>query len=175
MSGVGGSSDQIRTLLDKQELHELLARLASAFDRYDIRSLRSLFDADATVDYGFFAGAATKACDLFEESGSVLLRCLHSMSNELFTVDGDHATGQSYVVALVTERAEGGAVDRVVAGRYLDRFVRRDGRWLVSYRSFVLDWTTSQPSLVEPLAPGAKPAPGVGTRDLNDPVYAFMK
>ena len=38
-----------------------------------------------------------------------------------------------------------GLEDLIIAGRYLDRYERRDDVWKIAYRSEVVDWTRSEP------------------------------
>ena len=35
--------------------------------------------------------------------------------------------------------------ERLTGGRYVDRFERRDGRWRIAERTFVLDWMRTRP------------------------------
>ena len=57
------------------------------------------------------------------------------------------------------------------AGRYVDRFERRDGEWRIARRTVVHDWSRQLPTAPEslglPLAGFAQ-----GRRDRTDPVYA---
>ncbi|OYZ42262.1 MAG: hypothetical protein B7Y31_05300, partial [Novosphingobium sp. 16-62-11] len=37
----------------------------------------------------------------------------------------------------------------LTGGRYIDRYQRRDGKWLIHSRTFVADWSHSHPSTME--------------------------
>ena len=37
----------------------------------------------------------------------------------------------------------------LTGGRYIDRYVKRDGKWLILSRTFVADWSHSHPSTME--------------------------
>lgn len=58
------------------------------------------------------------------------------------------------VVALYVVKSDTGFDDLIVAGRYLDRYERRDGVWKMTYRSERVDWSRTTPT--------------------NDPYYELM-
>ena len=67
------------------------------------------------------------------------------------------------MVARAKEK-DGTETDRVVFGRYLDRWARQDGRWLIAERKCIVDMSNT--------LPGAAPWLTVnGRRDRNDPSY----
>jgi hypothetical protein len=55
--------------------------------------------------------------------------------------DGDVALGEVYFQAFHRLVADGRERDLFVAGRYVDRYERRDGAWKIAHRSEVNDWT----------------------------------
>ena len=56
MSSTDVSQSALRTLLDKQEITELLARYCRAIDRLDEELLRSVYRPDGYDDHMNFAG-----------------------------------------------------------------------------------------------------------------------
>jgi hypothetical protein len=65
---------------------------------------------------------------------------MHNLSNILIEVDGDVARCESYVNVIVRIPQEaGGAIDWLHAGRYVDRFERRNGEWRIAHRTVVYD------------------------------------
>lgn len=131
---------------DKLACAELVYSLARGLDRCDEALLRSLFHDDATDDHGGFKGSAA---DFVTWALSLLVqmeRTQHCISNVLINVDGDRAVGESYFVAHHDlADAEGNPAHMIAAGRYLDRFERRDGTWKISHRLAVFDWNSWQP------------------------------
>ncbi|MEO8813321.1 MAG: nuclear transport factor 2 family protein [Caulobacteraceae bacterium] len=142
----------IGELLDKQACAELVWRLARGIDRVDEALLRSVFHPDATDDHGVFAGTAAAFVDWVLPVLRTMRRTQHFIGNVLIEVDGDRARGESYFIAHHTIGGEAGGDGTVpdgfsiAAGRYLDRFERRDGTWLIGHRQAVYDWSSSAPS-----------------------------
>jgi hypothetical protein len=99
-----------------------------------------------------------------------LERCFHSVANAWFQVNGDDAVGESYVIAVATA----GGNDVMTSGRYIDAYQRRDGVWKFKSRSFVIDWSSTQPTSYE--SGGMYAALSTrGSYGRGDPVYAFRK
>jgi hypothetical protein len=132
---------RMEILLAKQDLAELCAAYSRAVDRLDEAALVELFHPDAIIDSGVLRGDP----QFFAREFAAWVRrharvVYHAVGNHCFAVDGDKATGESYVIA-VARLLEGHDTERDVltAGRYLDCFERRDGKWRFSERRFVLD------------------------------------
>ncbi len=123
-------------LAAREQIRETVARYAHLVDRGRIDELVLLFAEDGTLEAGdrppargraairaFFMDTAAR---LAGASTRRLIR--HHVSNLVIEVSGpESASAESYFLAL----AEGG-VDHW--GRYRDRLVRRDGRWLFQHR-----------------------------------------
>lgn len=155
--------------LSKQALHDLNMAYARAADRADAELMASIFHPDSTVVTGVFNGSgpdyAVKIVAFVREN---LERCFHSVANEWFEVRGNHAVGESYVIANVTV----GGRDILTGGRYIDAYERRAGIWKIKSRTFVVDWTNAQPTSYE----GGGMYGSLTTRGCfgkDDPIYAF--
>jgi hypothetical protein len=70
----------------------------------------------------------------------------HFNGQSMVALDGDRATGESYCLAhhLYTEDGERRLM--VASLRYLDTFVKTDGRWLFAERNLYVDWTETRAS-----------------------------
>jgi len=155
--------------LSKQALHDLNMAYARAADRADAELMASVFHPDSTVVTGLFNGSgpeyAVKITGFVREN---LERCFHSVANEWFEVRGDDAVGESYVIANVTV----GGRDILTGGRYIDGYERTGSVWKIKSRTFVVDWTNSQPTSFE----GGGLYASLTTRGCfgkSDPIYAF--
>jgi len=134
---------RLLALADKQEIAEVIYRVARALDRCDADLLRGCFHDDATDDHGLFKGAAADFVPWVMEMLGGMTATSHFIGNVLVEMKGaDAAVAESYFVA--THRI--GEQDMVAAGRYLDRFARRDGVWRLSHRGAVYDWSTTAPA-----------------------------
>lgn len=167
---------QIGELLAKQALHELLAAYCRAVDRADEAGLAALFHPDAMVSGGVVNdNAARFAHGVVKWLHANATVVFHAVTNEWFVVAGDRAQGECYVLAIATARGEHGETDTITAGRYLDRFERRDGTWKFSERTFVMDCNINQPTSA--VYDDAVHPPGRmrGAYAPGDPRYAFWR
>ncbi len=133
-------------LLAKQEIYELSCRYMRGLDLTDAQLLEAVFFDDAYCEYGFingdpkvFIGYAIGA--LQEHHANQ-----HMIGNVLIDVNGDEAFGEVYFTAYHKVPTEDGFEDVIIAGRYLDRYEKREGVWKISYRSELVDWSRSQPT-----------------------------
>jgi len=68
----------------------------------------------------------------------------HFLGQQTVVLDGDHATGETYCFAHGLTDADGRRSVDIMAIRYLDRYVRHDGRWLIESRTLAVDWTETR-------------------------------
>ena len=132
----------IDELLATEQIRALSGTYMRGLDRLDPGLLESVFHPDATCDYGFFKGApaefARMACGALREH-----HANHHLIGQLniLELDGDVALGEVYFQAFHRLMSEGRERDLFVAGRYVDRYERRNGVWKIAHRSEVNDWT----------------------------------
>lgn len=135
---------RIQTLLDRDECTGLVHRLARAIDRCDAELVRSVFHPDATDDHGSFRGTAADFVPWVMEVLAGMRRTQHVLGQILIEFDGDTAVGESYFIAHHVLPNEAGDTFMLAAGRYLDRFEKRDGAWRISHRHAVYDWSSTE-------------------------------
>jgi hypothetical protein len=148
------SDDQLQQLLDRQEITDLLYRRARAGDRRDLELALSCYHDGATEEHEGFTGSVEtflRERSLTSPHSTAPVTCLwHFISNILIDLRGDEAAVESYHIAVVeAEPPDGEATRSIIGGRYLDEFAKRDGRWAITHRSVVFDW-----SRVEPITAG---------------------
>ena len=168
--------DTLETLLTKQEITEVLYRIARGTDRQDIALFASGFHEDGTDYHGLANGPVANIVDTLGRSK--LLSSQHAITNILIALDGDVAEVESCFNAFHQSRdADGRLMDEELRGRYLDRFERRADRlWRIARRVVVWDWSRVQPS-GETWFDRVRQRPGVedrfifGRRDREDMVY----
>lgn len=159
----------MQEILDRSAIDRLLALYCRGLDRADEATLRSIYHEDAVEDRGagLFIG---KAHDWIGWSMSILpvfSATQHCLFNRLVDIDGDIALGETYFQAYhrfapqeSAQKADAlakhlpvpegiawpaGETELILAGRYLDRFERRQGEWKIAYRKMVCDWCRVQP------------------------------
>jgi hypothetical protein len=133
----------IDTISSHIEIRQALVVYCRGVDRGDPELIKAAFHADAIDEHGPFRGPGYELAERLaytsdepEASGS------HQLLNVYVEFDGpDDARVESYVLAYHPVRDRDGT-DRmlVFAGRYLDRFQRRDGAWKIGARRVISDW-----------------------------------
>lgn len=159
----------LEAALARAEIHDLLMAYARGVDRADEALLASIFTDDSTVISGVVNGSgAAFARDITAFVRTNLEMCFHSVANEWIDVRGDEAVGEHYVIAQMVQAG----TEVLTGGRYIDRYQRRDGKWLIHSRTFVADWNHSHPSTME--RDGFYEAlTNRGCFGPSDPVYAY--
>jgi hypothetical protein len=127
---------EVRTLKDRAEIQELRFRYHVAVNEKRPESIRELFASDGGIDFGDL-GRATghEQIDAFfartlSDPASFVKQFIHNL---LIEVDGDRATGMSYLEARTIFQGE----SILVAARYDDEYVRESGRWTFRKMSLV--------------------------------------
>jgi len=144
--------DPVERLVAIEAIREVVLRYCRGLDRLDIDLLRSAYQPGAIDDHGVFVGDAAEFCERVLASHRRYEATLHCVLNHLVELEGpDDARGEAYVMAHVLRVDEAGIrVHDAWWGRYADRYGRRDGRWGISHRVVVHEWTRRQP-LGEPM------------------------
>lgn len=166
---------QIDALLDKQAITELIHAYANAADRHDHDKMRRLYHEDAIDDHGHFAkGPAMDFIDKLPEIQKAMATLHHNITTVSLKLNGHHAEGEVYLLAMHQVKGEGGLYDVLIGGRYFDRYEKRAEVWKFSHRAIVADWVwAADPSRIDmnhPFLSGAH----MGCPGPADPSYAFF-
>jgi hypothetical protein len=161
---------KLQYLADRQEILDCIVRTSRGNDRFDEQRISGSYHADALHDlgrkliagrdYGAHANHAHEAiCDVN----------LHNVTMHACEIDGDVAHAESYVMGLFLDK--GRETARVLAGRYIDRLEKRDGRWGIVLRRA----TVEIPLEGKATLPSRNTVDGSGylkgSRDDSDPSY----
>jgi hypothetical protein len=167
---------ELRELLDKQAIAELLYAYGEGIDRRDAELLQSVFTAECQLHYGAYDHPARVLIDNWHaDQPSAFLMTHHLYGNiAVRFYDADRARSITYFFAQHRARRDGRIVDEEVRGRYLDRLTKRDGRWRFAERTIVFDWSKIMPAESANWwdAPG-DPAK-VGAHGPADPAWRFL-
>jgi len=132
--------DALQALVFRQQIHDVLVRYCVALDRMDLDELASLFTENCRVSYGPDERLNSNGANGLKQSLERMwrwARTSHHLTNVRIDFDGaEEADVTSYVIAW-HERPDGS--DATVYGQYRDRFVRRDGRWLIAARTMLMN------------------------------------
>jgi len=137
---------RLRFIEDRQAIHDVIVRYCRGVDRSDADLVSAAFHDDAIdnhfgVDLPFREAIGTlKAARSGSTAPPSKTTSMHNLCNILIEVDGDVARCESYVVVVVRiPQDSGAAIDWMHAGRYIDRFERRNGDWRIACRTVVYD------------------------------------
>ncbi|WP_423460341.1 nuclear transport factor 2 family protein [Ottowia sp. VDI28] len=168
---------QLGELMDREAIRECMFRYCRGIDRQDEEALRSAYWPDATDRHGPYQGSATGFIDwAVKKLAADGERSVHSISNMSITLAGAQAAVETYFMALQRDRdPEGVSREVFLAGRYVDRFEKRDNEWRIAARTVVYDWLRHMgtPEGTEAERFGIRMPVGSLKRS-DDPVYALL-
>lgn len=128
-------------LPDREAIRECLYRYARGVDRLDEEMIRSAYWPDAIDDHLNFVGTVDQFVDMAFPLMRRMDQAIHMIGNILIDMRGDEADVESYFWGIQRITGEGGTKqDVIAAGRYLDRFARRQDEWRIARRMVMTDW-----------------------------------
>lgn len=165
----------VTVLLDREKIRDCLYRYCRGIDRVDETLLRSSYWPDAIDTHGAYRGSAMGFVDWAMQALPNIERGIHQIHNILIELIGSEAAVESYFTALQRQiNAEGARVEMHMAGRYIDRFEKRNDEWRVAERIVVFDWVEERPApeRAEPERFAHRHPIGRGWPD--DPIYGLL-
>jgi len=124
----------ITELADRLAIQDLIYNYNRAVDRRDDGLVESLFAPDAVVGERVGIDAIR---DAFRATWSKYTELHHLSTNVVVTIDGDRATARSKSIMLRgTRESPISTAESPTYVLYQDEFVRHDGVWRFSRRSF---------------------------------------
>jgi hypothetical protein len=167
---------ELRELLDKQAIAELLYAYAEAIDRRDSGMLDRVFTGDCQLHYGAYDHPASVLIKSWGADSPPLFLMTHHLYGNIVVRFFGAERARSITYFFAHHRADRGGLimDEMVRGRYLDRLIKQDGQWRFAERTIVFDWSKIAP------ADGSKwwDAPGspakVGAYGSADPAHGFL-
>jgi hypothetical protein len=159
--------------LSKQALHEINTAYCRAADRADDALMRTLWHEDAKVSYGEYSGGFEGFCAYWAGVRDHFERLTHLIGTDYYEITGDRAVGETQVARIEVLPRKTGTIDRMIGGRFLDRFERRGGVWKLTGRAFVLDWNVNRPTTAQWDKGVFASLTLRGARAPDDPVYAL--
>ncbi len=152
----------------RQAITDVIHRYCRSMDRIDAELGYGVWHEGGTADYGpVFQGTGRGFIDWVCEFHRTLDSHHHQVGNILIDLRGNEAGSETYITVnlLAKEEADGKRTIRTGRGRYLDRWSRRDGRWAIDHRHFILDFVVTH---------GVDVVTGWSHRDSNDPSYGVL-
>ncbi|MFT3929465.1 MAG: nuclear transport factor 2 family protein [Spongiibacteraceae bacterium] len=161
--------NSLQAIADRQAITDLIYRYCRAMDRIDHELGYSIWHDDGIADYGsHYQGSGRGFIDHVCAQHAQLLGHSHQMTNIIIELDGDRASSESYVTAVLRIERNGQLKQMTVLSRYVDTWSRRNGRWAIDKRIALRDFDEIRD--VTPMSPALE-----GSRDRNDPSYAVLR
>jgi SnoaL-like domain len=134
---------RLQELLDREEIHDVLKRLARGTDRLDAEMMASCYHPDGFDDHNSFRGSGKEFAAWVLEALASFHATMHFIASPAIRIEGDIAQCDTYCVAHHVSKPDENQrqTDIVLGLRYVDRFERRDGAWLIAKRICAFDWT----------------------------------
>lgn len=166
----GVAIGDLEELAAREAIRQQLHNYCRAMDRRDDELGYAVWHEDGTADFGpeIFQGRGRDFVDQVSRNHLRRLAHSHQIATVGIEVDGDRAASEAYVTVRLVSAVAGGFTEELYAGRYLDRWSCRDGRWAIDHRVWVLD-------LGELDRPVATHLPAGGRRDPRDPSYELFR
>ena len=127
-------------MVDREAIRDCLYRYSRGVDRCDEEMLRSVYWEDAQDDHCLFVGRREELIAWVLPLLRGMAASQHTIGNILLRLHGEHADVESYYHGY--HRVHDGTkfVDSIQAGRYVDRFEKRDDEWRIARRKVIVDW-----------------------------------
>jgi hypothetical protein len=134
---------RVEELLHKEEIHDVIKRLARGTDRLDAEMMASCYHSDGFDDHNSFRGSGTEFAAWVLEALAGFAATMHFIASPAIRLEGVVAQVDTYCVAHHVSKPDGDRrqTDLILGLRYVDRFEHRDGHWLIAKRVCAFDWT----------------------------------
>ncbi|GAA0941244.1 nuclear transport factor 2 family protein [Actinocorallia libanotica] len=160
---------------DRQEIHEVVLRYCRGIDRVDMDLVRSAYHPGAIDHHTGFTGTVEEYLAWVEPLLRARARTggtMHVVGNHLVELHGDEAVSETYGTSVHWGEPAHSARANFTSGvRFVDHMTYRDGRWAISERWAVREWTRSDAGRFMPKE-GDGPA---GRRDGQDPLTLLQQ
>jgi hypothetical protein len=166
----------LEELYAKQQIQEQLDYWTRGADRNDIELMMVAFHPGAHINYGFFDGTVEDFLPwVMKFHSEDLVSTTHTISSLIVNLDGEQARSESRVeCCLRFPQPSGGMLDLLLAGRYLDKWERRAGKWRIVDRVAMTDHYRTLRVEQDPSLDHLVKAPIAGKRSKDDLSYQYV-
>jgi hypothetical protein len=180
------TEETIRRLIDRQEITDVINLWSRGAQRKDWDLLRSCYHDDGLDLHGSIDGNVDEFVEWMKGYHATITQVMFCNTNTIIEfVDDDHAFVETNCIGFqrYTRDAQDARVaflgpeyadkeveiDMFFAGRYLDQFDRRDGKWRIAKR--VVVYEKAEPTEARGPLPGPESGLIVQTRGDDDPLF----
>ena len=135
----------VEELLAREEIADVIKRLARGTDRLDEAAMASCYHPDGFDDHNSFRGSGTEfaawVCQVLPHFEATM----HFIGPPSIRVEGNIENGVAHCDTYCQAHHVSTDSDMILGLRYVDRFERRQGQWLIAKRVCAFDWTYTVP------------------------------
>jgi ketosteroid isomerase-like protein len=136
---------QLTRLFDEAALRRTAELYAQGADRRDQATWAAITTEDCVIEApGIILRGQREIVAALDVMARLYVATQHRVHNQIASVDGDRAHGETYSVAEHLSAIEGGRTLLTWAIRYQDRWRREQGQWRFEHRFLILDWTETR-------------------------------
>jgi hypothetical protein len=134
------NTDQLKILLDREQIRERIVRLARGEDRRTADIISASYWPDSITDYGVFQGTFKDYLAWVVPGSDAIKNTQHVLGQSVIDLDGSSARAETHVISYHRVDLGQGDRDTCIGGRYLDVFEKRAGEWRIARRTMLYDW-----------------------------------
>jgi len=161
---------KLQHLTDRQDILDCITRTSRGNDRFDKEWIVGSYHEDAIHELGRNQISGSAYGDHANHAHRAMCEAnLHTVAMHSCEIDGDVAHAESYVMGLFLDN--GCEKSRMLAGRYIDRLEKREGKWAIMLRRCTVEIAMEGSARL----PNGSVLTGSGylkgSRDKGDPAY----
>lgn len=136
----------LQKLVDDLALRRSAELYAYGADHRDKPTWAAILAADCVIEGpGFRMEGREQSLGAIDHLRASFKATLHRIHNQVATVSGDSAEGETYCTADHLMQQDGKDVILSWNIRYQDRWQREDGVWKFTHRTLIVDWEEVRP------------------------------
>ena len=144
----------LKDLLDRAAIADVVHGYAHGVDRRDWALYRSIFTDEVDIDFSTWGNLKQRyAADVWVGMVRQTLACFdatqHTLTNLAITLDGDTATCIAKMTARHVLLAEGASHSQTLGGYYTNRLVRLAAGWKIAGCALMITWEEGDRALFE--------------------------
>jgi len=139
------SETALALLLDEAALRRTAELYAQGADRREAATWAAITTEDCVIEApGIILRGQREIVTALEVMGRLYVSTQHRVHNQIVTIEGERAHGETYSTADHLQVKEGGRTLITWAIRYQDRWRREERQWRFEHRFLILDWTETR-------------------------------
>ncbi|MEM8696004.1 MAG: nuclear transport factor 2 family protein [Pseudomonadota bacterium] len=137
-------NDDVEAMLDQAALRRTAEIYAQGADRRDKTAWESVLAENCVIEGpGFTLEGRDAILGSIDQLDATFRTTVHRVHQQLTTIDGDSATGETYSTA--EHLLKDSDMILIWSIRYQDSWLRDGGTWRFTARTLIIDWEENRP------------------------------